>query len=106
MERIIKKYQIVFSFSVLLALLLFLSGNLFASEHSIKTVTLHVEGMKCPMCPASVKSSISKLQGIKDVKVSLKDAVATVSYEEGKVTVDQIIKAVEGAGFSAHLIKE
>jgi copper chaperone CopZ len=43
------------------------------------------------------------LPGIKDVQVSFERASATVTYEHGKTTVDQMIAAINKAGFRASL---
>jgi mercuric ion binding protein len=63
-----------------------------------KEVTLKVDGMSCSMCPLTIKTALRKLDGVTDVDVSYRDKEAKVRYEEGKVTVDEIVKAIENAG--------
>ena len=71
-----------------------------SSEESTNTqeVTLKVDGMTCKMCPLTIKTALKKLDGVVDANVSYKDKEAKVQYEEGKVTVDDIVKAIENTG--------
>lgn len=57
---------------------------------------VHVEGMSCNHCRASVDNAIRKLRGVKDVEVDLPTGRAVV---HGKVSVKDIRKAVESIGF-------
>ena len=74
-----------------------------SSEESTNTqeVTLKVDGMTCNMCPLTIKTALRKLDGVVDAEVSFKDKEAKVVYEEGEVTVDEIVKTIENAGFKA-----
>jgi len=69
----------------------------------IKSVTLKIEGMTCITCPPAVKKAISRIEGVRSVEVSLRKGVAYVQYEEGKTTVEEMIKAVEQIGYKARL---
>lgn len=71
-----------------------------SSEESIRTqeITLKVDGMTCKMCPLTIKTVLKKLDGVVDAEVSYKDKEVKVVYEEGEVTVDEIVKAIENAG--------
>jgi copper chaperone len=63
------------------------------------TVTLKVEGMSCNHCKEAVEGSLKKLPGVKSAVVDLDAKTATVTYEEGAVSVDQMKKAVEDQGY-------
>ncbi|GEM_PF-537338 len=65
---------------------------------STREITLKVDGMKCSMCPLTIKTALKKLNGVVDADVSYKDKEAKVRYDNGKVTVNEIIKAIENAG--------
>ncbi len=64
-----------------------------------KDVTLDVKGMTCGGCESKVKKVLSALNGVSDVKVSHKDGKAELHLEEGKTTVDDLIKAVKTLGY-------
>lgn len=63
------------------------------------TVTLKVEGMSCNHCKNAVEGSLKKLSGVENAVVDLKAKTATVTYEEGKVSVEQMKEAVEDQGY-------
>ena len=64
-------------------------------------IELKVNGMTCGACSKSVKTALLKVTGVKDAVVSHDEGKAVVIIEKGKVKTDEIIKAVENAGFSA-----
>ena len=66
---------------------------------STKTVTLSVEGMKCKMCAARVKSTLEKFRGV-TAEIDLENASATVICPE-KQDAAALAAAVTEAGFPA-----
>jgi len=60
-----------------------------------------VEGMHCNGCVRSVTGAVSRLPGVEKVDVSLDDKRATVAYDATAVQPEQIVKAIEAAGFEA-----
>ncbi|HWP48506.1 MAG TPA: cation transporter [Candidatus Limnocylindrales bacterium] len=50
-----------------------------------------------------MKAALEKLEGVKKVEVSLEKASAYVEYEARKVTPDQMVAAVNQAGYMAFL---
>ncbi|AKG05467.1 MULTISPECIES: copper chaperone CopZ [Salimicrobium] len=61
--------------------------------------TLNVEGMTCGHCESAVKGALAELDGVKEVQVSLDTGKVDVTYEEGKVTDEQMKDAVEEQGY-------
>ena len=57
--------------------------------------------MTCAACQANVTRCVQKLDGVEDVNVSLLANQMTVSYDEHKLRPENIISAVEGAGYGA-----
>ncbi|OGG54811.1 MAG: hypothetical protein A3F84_21845 [Candidatus Handelsmanbacteria bacterium RIFCSPLOWO2_12_FULL_64_10] len=57
--------------------------------------------MYCGGCAVSVRVALKKLEGVQDAKVDAKKAQAVVDYVEGKVTVEQMVQAVEKVGYKA-----
>jgi Copper chaperone len=76
----------------------FNTSTLSKESTNIKEVTLNVNGMTCRMCPLTIKTALKRLNGVVDANVSYENKEAKVRYEEGKVTVDEMIKAIENAG--------
>lgn len=85
--------------------LVFLSFVTFSPLHAeaLKSVTLNIEGMTCRLCTPAVKKALSRVEGVKSVDVSFKKKEAHVEYEEGKASVEGMIKAVEEVGYRASL---
>ena len=65
-----------------------------------------VLGMTCSSCQAHVEKAVSKLDGVEEVNVNLLSNSMNVTYKEDKVTTQDIIKAVEHAGYQASSLKE
>ena len=57
-----------------------------------------IYGMNCAACSAAVERSVKAI-GIDNVSVNLISGVMKVEYDEGSVTDNEIIKAVQNAGF-------
>ncbi len=64
-----------------------------------KDVTLNVKGMTCGGCESKVKKVLSACKGVSDVKVSHKEGKAELHLEDGKASVDDLIKAVKNLGY-------
>ena len=60
-----------------------------------------VTGMTCSACSSHVEKSVCKLVGEGNVSVSLLTNSMQVSYDESKISENDIIKAVEDAGYGA-----
>lgn len=80
------------------ALALTVSVSAWAGE---RTVNLKVDGMSCAMCAPAARKALEKVNGVKSAKVE--GDQATVVADE-KVQEADLVKAIEGAGFSATLV--
>lgn len=69
----------------------------------MKKTVLKVDGMHCAACSATVERAIKKLTGIDFCSVNLAGENALISYDENTVTIEQMITAVNNAGFKAYL---
>ena len=70
------------------------------NRNFIKT-SISIEGMTCSSCEIKVESTLRKLEGIIDAKVSLADAKADISYDENIIKIDSIIKVIDDLGYQA-----
>lgn len=68
-------------------------------------ITLHVEGMMSDHCANIVKNSLEKLDGVVEAKPNWSTQKAVVYYDSSKVTVNEMIKAVDRAGYKASIIE-
>ncbi len=60
-----------------------------------------VEGMSCAACSASVERVVSRIDGVKSAQVNLLAKTLMCEYDNKKVRPEDIIRAVEKAGFTA-----
>lgn len=104
---IAQKVPVTFYFLILAPLFFLIHiNNAWSGEEKVNHITLKVEGMTCASCAPTVKMVLKKLDGVVKANVSAKKEKAEVDYKEGKVTVEQMIKAVNETGFKASLSKE
>ena len=68
-------------------------------------VRLDIEGMTCASCAARVEKRLNKLEGV-DASVNFATEVASVQYDSERVMLDELLGAVESAGYSAALRKD
>ena len=66
---------------------------------------LEVGGMSCASCAARVQKKLNELEGV-EASVNYATELATVSYEPGHVGLEDLVQAVEAAGYTAGLPAE
>lgn len=59
---------------------------------------LALRGMRCAACVSSIEEALNKVDGVKSVSVNLADRSADI---QGHAEVEQLLKAVDQAGFNA-----
>ena len=67
----------------------------------MEIVQLNIQGMTCASCVNHVEKGIKKVSGIEMASVNLATEKATVSYDPGETSIDEIIKSVFNAGYAA-----
>jgi copper ion binding protein len=64
-------------------------------------VNIPIEGMSCMSCVANVRKTLSNMDGVTEVKVSLQDKNATVTFVPEKASTEQLQKAINQLGYKA-----
>lgn len=67
-------------------------------------VQLKVERMTCAACVATVTDALESVPGVVRADVSLVMESASVEYQDGTLTLDELSKAVAAAGYAASTI--
>jgi copper chaperone len=62
--------------------------------------TLRVPDMHCGHCKAAVEGELSKLSGVERADADVENGTVEVSYDEGKVSPEQLKGAIEEAGYT------
>lgn len=63
----------------------------------MKNVTLNVQGMSCHHCVNSIEGALKEI-GVSG-KVNLKSESVDVSFDEQKISLDQIKEVIEEQGY-------
>lgn len=64
---------------------------------------LNIGGMTCAACAKAVERVTKKLEGVESASVNIATEKLNISYDENKVTVEQIENAIEKAGYKGKL---
>ena len=62
--------------------------------------TFRVEGMSCGHCKAAVEDELGKLPGVERSNADFEKGTVEVSYDEGRVGMDELKGAIEEAGYT------
>ncbi|MDP2068443.1 MAG: heavy metal-associated domain-containing protein [Lutibacter sp.] len=67
-----------------------------------KTIEVEIEGMTCEIgCAKTIESKLSKTKGVTYSKVSFEDKVGQFTYDENKISKEDIAKKIVGIGGGA-----
>jgi Cu+-exporting ATPase len=69
----------------------------------IETVSFPVEGMTCASCVNRITRFLTKVDGVEEANVNLASESATIRYDADKVGVEDLVAAVDAAGYVARL---
>jgi Cu+-exporting ATPase len=65
-------------------------------------VQLTLEGMTCAACATRIEKKLNKLDGV-DATVNFATEEAAVRYDAGRIAIDDLLAAVEAAGYGARV---
>jgi len=74
--------------------------GLFKKEKPGKTVELRVTGMSCSHCEMRVAKALEAVPGVKDAQADHNQQKAVMTVE-GDVAMDDLVAAVDTAGYTA-----
>jgi len=69
------------------------------TKPNTREITFPLTGMTCASCVRRIEKALSKVEGVESASVNLATEKAKVAYDPGAVTIDQLQKAVEKAGY-------
>jgi len=66
----------------------------------MKTRVFRIGGMSCAACSSRIEKAIGSIPGVSTVSANYGNNTATVTYDESRVTEEDVAKAVTSAGYS------
>ncbi len=83
---------------ILIVFSLLIAASSFAQ---IKSATLSASGLTCSMCSKAIFKALGKVPSVKTVDADIEGSKYKITFKDGApVVLDDLKKAVEGAGFS------
>ena len=70
-------------------------------EPALATAELELGGMHCSACATRIQKSLGRLPAVASASVNLATTRAFVSYDPGRLTRDELCRAVADVGYSA-----
>lgn len=67
----------------------------------MKNITIKIKGMGCQNCVNAVTESLTELEGISKVNVSLEKESAEVEFDESKINADKMIATIKELEYEA-----
>ena len=90
----------------LMLMVLLMTATIMTAK-DIRTVVLTTNPqMHCKNCENRLVKTFKDFKGIKSVETSLADQTITISYDAKKVSEEDLIAALDGAGFKARRLAE
>ncbi len=68
--------------------------------------SIKISGMSCAACAARIEKGLNKLEGISKAVVNLTTEKASVEYDSSRIKASDMIKVIEGLGYSAERAEE
>ena len=72
-----------------------------ATTSNTTTTILRAEGFSCPSCVAKIEKRVGKVKGVDAVKVHFASARIEVVHDPQIAPVDDLVAAVDKAGYTA-----
>ncbi len=69
----------------------------------IRRAVFTVRNIDCVTCALAIERHVKKLDGVKDVRTAVMLNRIFIDYDESKVDISAIMKAIDKAGYSNYL---
>lgn len=72
------------------------------TEEQEEIIEIKLPTMQCGTCKKNIEGAVKKLDGVNEVKVSVKEKTAKVNYNKAKTDLNKIEGAIVMAGYQAN----
>lgn len=66
----------------------------------MKTQTYHIKGMHCASCASVIEMTLKKIAGVVSIAANYGTETAKISFDEAKITPEELSKKIEPLGYS------
>ena len=70
----------------------------------MESVDIKTTGMHCGSCKILIEMDVNELTGVSLAEVDLASGVTHVDFDPAEIGVDDIVAAIEGAGYGAEAV--
>ena len=70
-----------------------------STSAELKSVTLAVPGMDCPVCPVTVRKALERVEGVHEIIVEYETRTVVVAYDDTRIVLPALTQATTDAGF-------
>ena len=71
------------------------------AEPIVTEVNIPVQGMTCGSCEHHIETEVKRKDGIVEIKADHEKAVACVKYDSTKISLDELVAAINETGYTA-----
>lgn len=71
------------------------------SDKVITRTVLRSDEFTCPSCVNKIEKKLSFVAGVEDAKVHFNTGRIVVEHDQAEATVDELVRAVKSAGYTA-----
>lgn len=71
---------------------------------ALRTVTLSLPTMDCPVCPITVKKALDKVNGVSRAVVEFGKRQAVVQFDDAKTGAEALTRAITVAGYPSTVV--
>ena len=82
------------------------AGFQLLEEEHLEDIVLDIEGMSCAACASSLEKALSQADGIQKAEVNVLLNNASITYDQKKIKLPEILQIIEKVGFQGHVKKE
>ncbi|MBN4084893.1 cation transporter [Flavobacteriaceae bacterium AH-315-B10] len=69
------------------------------NKKDTQSLKLHIEGMVCTSCELNINRSVSKIDGVINVRSSYKEGISIVEFDTFKTNSNEIIEIIKSKGY-------
>ena len=72
---------------------------------NVTRIVFRVRGIDCATCAIAIEKQVKRLEGVERVGTALMLDEVFIDYDEAKVGITELMKAVDRAGYSSHIVR-